>query len=186
MRRVALHVVIMASAILVAGAAFANNPDPANSSFDTCLGRSPVNTQAGSDAYTYSGVLRDATGLPVPGVLASRVDLEIFGACGNAVVLAPDGPSDASGTVTWGAAKLNQGGGACEGLNVAEVRVDGLQFMSLDLVASPDNDGGGTVNLVDFGFLQAGFSQGIDIFKGDLDCNGIVNLIDAGIFQSHF
>ena len=52
MRRVALNVVIMTIASLTAGAAFANTPDVGNSSFDSCLGRSPVNTLAGGDAYT--------------------------------------------------------------------------------------------------------------------------------------
>ena len=131
-------------------------------------------------------MLRDNTGLPVAGVTAFRVELEIFAPCANPVTLNPDGPSDAGGVVVWGTATLQQGGGACEGPIVAEVRVDGLQFWALQRVVSPDNDGGGTVNLVDFGFLQAGFSQGVDVFKGDLDCNDIVNLIDAGIFQSHF
>ena len=158
MRLAVSSLVSVALLALIAGAVLANQPDPLQSSWDDCLGRSPKNSTADPSAqYTFVGTLRDNTGAPVPNYPANQVELDITNACINDVVLNPDGPSDANGNVIWGVDTLNQGGGNCDGSAVVEIRVLAAVFATLDDVRSPDEDGDTFVALSDLQAWQVAF-----------------------------
>ncbi len=186
MRLAVSFLVSVALLALIAGAALANLPDPNNSTFDECLGRSPKNSAADPSAqYTFVGTLRDNTGAPVPNYPANQVVLDIDG-CVNPVELMPDGPSDANGNVVWGVATLNQGGGNCSGTNVVEIRVNAQSFATLDDVRSPDEDGDTFVALADLQAWQVSFVNQSPIYIGDLDCDTFIALSDLSLWQKHF
>ncbi len=188
MRRAVSFAMFVALLALTAGTALASQPDPLTSTWDACLGRSPKNSVADpAHQYTYSGILNDSGGSPVVGYAASMVELEILGLCPNPVVLNPDGPSDVDGQVTWGVAKLNQGGGACLGTpDAVDIRVGSQSFTTLADVRSPDVNGDGVVGLADLSAFQQSFTNQVDPHVGDMDCNGSIDLGDLGRFQNHF
>ncbi len=172
---------------LIAGTVLASLPPPPMCEFDDCLGRSPKNSTADpTGQYTFHGILRDQTGTPVPNFPASSVELEIRSDCQNPVVLNPDGPSDINGHIVWGADKLNQGGGACQGWEVVLIRINAQIFAWLDDVRSPDEDGDGLVALSDLQAWQVAFMTQAPIYQGDLDCDGNIALSDLSRWQKHF
>ncbi len=71
--RLAVTTTLTLAGIAFAGAAMANVPDPAQSTFGNRLGRSPKNVAVGNPVfqYTYSGVLRNS-GWPADPELAGR------------------------------------------------------------------------------------------------------------------
>jgi hypothetical protein len=118
---------------LAARAATADLPDPPMCIFDDRLGRSPQNVEVGDPAfqYVFNGVLRDGQGRPVAHYPAATVQLLIKTPCPNPVILHPDADSDAAGAVRWGAGTLDQGGGACAGPAIVEIRVLPVGLMKL-------------------------------------------------------
>ena len=187
MRLAVSSLVSVALLALIAGTVLANQPDPNQSTFDDCLGRSPKNSTADpSSQYTYLGTLRDNTGAPVPNYDAGLVELVIMAPCANTVTLNPDGPSNASGEVVWGVDTLNQGGGSCAGTAVVEIRVNANIFDTLDDVRSPDEDGDGQVALADLATWQQAFVGQSPVHEGDLDCDSIIALSDLALWQKHF
>jgi hypothetical protein len=164
----------------------ANPPDPRESFFEDCLGRSPNNDIADPTAqYTFSGILNDASGIPVQGY--SDVVIEIFPPCAHPVVLPIAAPSDAGGLVVWTAEILTQGGGACDERDVVEIRVGGEIFDTLDDVKSPDIDGDTFVALADLRLWQQAFRDQSPLHIGDLDCDGfIIAINDLLVWQKHF
>lgn len=160
-------------------------PDPC-SVFEDHLGRSPRNAMVDPVfQYTYRGWLC-FNGEPVQNFPADQVELWIDPPCQNPVVLNPDGPSGTDGLVEWGAAKLEQGGGACSGPAVAEVRVQGLVFKTLDAVHSPDIDGDRQIAVNDLVEWQDAFVHQGPLWIGDLDGDGEIALSDLLFFQVHF
>jgi hypothetical protein len=188
--RLAVTTTLTLAGIAFAGAAMANVPDPAQSTFGNRLGRSPKNVEVANPTfqYTYSGVLRNAAGQPIAGWAQNDIRLDINAPCQNPVQLLPDGPSDANGNVTWGAVKLDQGGGSCLGANVVQVRILSIGvFKSLGEVTSPDENGDGLVALADLTVFQGAFVGGGPQYQGDLDLSGgLPNLSDLSFFQRHF
>ena len=99
--------------ITFTGAALANVPDRTQSGRGTVifffganrLGRSPKNVEVANPTfqYTYSGVLQDEEGEPIPNWPANDIRLEINAPCQNPAHIQPDGPSDANGNITWSA-----------------------------------------------------------------------------------
>jgi len=176
--------------IVFAGAALANVPDTGMSTWSNRLGRSPKNVEVANPTfqYTYSGVLRNNAGQPIPNWPASDIRLEINDPCQNPTSITPDGPSDANGNITWSAVKLDQGGGSCTGVNVVFVRLLSVGvFKVLNEVTSPDENGDGVVSLTDLGTFQTAFINGGPQFQGDLDLSGgAPNLSDLGFFARHF
>ena len=188
--RLAVTTTLTLAGIAFAGAALANVPDPAQSTFGNRLGRSPKNVEVANPVfqYTYSGVLRNAAGQPIPNWPANDIRLDINAPCQNPVQLLADGPSDANGNVAWGVVKLDQGGGSCLAANVVQVRILSIGvFKSLGEVTSPDQNGDGFVALPDLGAFQAAFVNGGPQYQGDLDLQGgAPNLSDLSFFQRHF
>ena len=185
MRLAASFTVFVALATLLTGMAAANQPDPGESFFDDCVGRSPKNDTADPSAqYVFGGVLNNASGNPVSGY--TDVVLEILLPCANPVVLAIPNPSAANGEVLWDVATLTQGGGACESPSVVEIRVGGQVFKTLDDVRSPDMDGDTFVALADLSTWQGAFRDQTPIYLGDLDCDGFIALGDLSWWQKHF
>lgn len=185
--RLAVSFLVCVALLALTGAALANQPDPNQSTFEQCLGRSPKNNTADPSAqYTFTGVLRDNTGAPVPNYPAAQVTLDILAPCQNPVTLNPDGPSDPTGLVVWGVATLNQGGGACEGAGVVDIKVGGVTFETLNDVRSPDEDGDTFVALADLSAWQQSFVNQTPIFQGDLDCDTFIALTDLSWWQKHF
>jgi len=166
-------------------------PDPAQSTFQDRLGRSPRNIEVANPTfqYTYRGRLIMSNGVPIVGWPANDIQLRINTPCQNPIALVPDGPSNFSGEVVWGAAKLDQaGGGACTGQAVVEIRLLSIGvFKRLSEVTSPDQDGDGLVALPDFTAFQQAFVSGGPQFRGDLDLSGgPPDLADLQFFQRHF
>ncbi len=187
MRLAVSSLVSVALLALIAGTVLANQPDPLTSYFDECLGRSPKNSTADpTGQYTFHGTLNDGTGAPVPNYPASSVELEIMGGCQNPVILNPDGPSDANGNIVWGVNTLNQGGGACIGSGVVDIRVNVQSFATLDDVRSPDEDGDTFVALSDLQAWQVAFVAQAPLYQGDLDCDTFIALSDLSRWQKHF
>ena len=129
------------------------------------------------------------TGIPVVNWPASDIVLQIDSPCQNPISLHPDGPSDFTGEIVWGADKLDQaGGGACTGQAVAKVRLLSIGiYKQLSSVTSPDQDGDGVIALPDFSTFQQAIVSGGPEFRGDLDLSGgLPNLADLQFFQRHF
>jgi len=188
--RLAVTTTLTLAGIAFAGAAMANVPDPAQSTFGNRLGRSPKNVEVANPTfqYTYSGVLRNSAGQPIVGWAANDIRLDINAPCQNPVQLLADGPSDANGNVSWGVVKLDQGGGSCLAANVVQVRIVSIGvFKTLGEVTSPDENGDGVVSLTDLGTFQTAFINGGPQYQGDLDLSGgAPNLSDLGFFARHF
>jgi hypothetical protein len=174
--------------LLVTGAATAAEPDPQQSTWSPQLGRSPKNLEVGPEfQYMARGVLRDAQGVPVAHFPAELIALDILPACGNPVVLHPDADSNAEGIVVWGAAKFDQGGGACAGDLEAAIRITGLGvFKIYHLIMSPDGNGDGLIGLPDLGTFQHSFVTQTNPQFGDLNLDEEIGLRDLGFFQHHF
>jgi hypothetical protein len=188
MRLAVSSLVSVALLALFAGVVLANQPDPGQSTWDQCIGRSPKNSTADPSAqYVYMGVLRDNTGAPVPNYDPNLVTLSIDAPCANPVAnLHPDGPSNPSGEVIWGVATLNQGGGACASAGVVVINVDAQVFETLDDVRSPDEDGDTLIALNDLQVWQIAFVNQTPVYQGDLDCDGFIALGDLSFWQKHF
>jgi hypothetical protein len=188
MRLAVSSLVSVALLALLVGAALANIPDPSQTTWDDCLGRSPKNSTApAANQYVYSGVLRNAAGDPIANYPAANVAIEIKAPCANPIAnLNPSGPSNANGVIVWDADALNQGGGSCQGAGVVEITVTGLQFDTLDDVRSPDQDGDGFVAVNDLQTWQVAFTSQTPIYQGDLDCDTVIGLTDLVRYQTHF
>jgi hypothetical protein len=174
---------------LFAGPAGATSPDLLQCTWNQRIGRSPKNLEVGDPAFQYvlNGVLRDFQGVPIDHYPASFIELEIGDACGNPVILNPDADSDFMGAIQWGAAKLDQGGGACFGQAVAVIRIIGVGVArSYDRVMSPDGNGDGLIGLQDLGTFQQSFFTQTNPQYGDLNLDGVIDLRDLGFFQRHF
>jgi hypothetical protein len=192
--RLAVSITALIAVVLVAGAAFANTPDPTFSTFDTFLGRSPNNDNATgppNSQYIYRGNLRTAGNLPAVGVDNMIIELRILSPCQNPVVLNPDADSDGNGDIAWGILTLNQGGGSCLGsapaAPVVEIHVIGFGlFWTLLSVTSPDEDGINSVDLADFALFRAVFNSGTPLYQGDMDGDGDIDLADFAWFRIHF
>jgi hypothetical protein len=174
---------------MIARHAGATSPDLGQCTWDARIGRSPKNLEVGEPAvqYVLHGVMRDQVGKPIANWPASMVELEIFPACGNPIVLNPDSDSTADGDVQWGPAKLDQGGGACAGFQVAEIRIVtvGVARTYFELM-SPDGNGDGIIGLQDLGTFQQSFVTQTNPHFGDLNLDGVIDLRDLGFFQRHF
>ncbi len=187
--RLAVSTVVCLALIAIAGMALANVPDPQESTFDARLGRSPKNVEVNDPVfeYTYTGVLRNAAGQPVPNWPVADIELEIKAPCQNPVVLNPSS-TGGGGEVTWDRVKLDQGGGACTGTAVVEIRIVSIGlFKTLNEVTSPDEDGDTNVSLTDLTLFQAAFRNGGPSHQGDLNrSGGPPDLADLSFFQKHF
>jgi hypothetical protein len=189
--RLAVSMTALAAVVLVAGAAFANNPDPTFSFGGTYLNVSPNNTEVGNPIFQsdYEFFLRNAQNQPVVGFLAADVELRKV-LCNNQFVIHPIGPSDAQGRMLWDAAALDVPGGACLGSLTApavEVHVIGIGlFWTLVSMSSPDIDGINCTDLVDFATMRTAFNNGGPLYIGDQDGDGDVDLQDFTYVVRHF
>jgi hypothetical protein len=156
---------------------------------EMCLCRSPVNaTVAPQFQCTYSGIVYDHYGQPWVGYPAELITLRINSPCANPVDLHPDGPSDQNGVLTWGAVTLDQGGGACHGMEVMQIIMDpGSIVWGLSDIRSPDVNGDGYVALNDLSEWQQAFVAQSPEHVGDLDCDLFtIALADLVMWQQHF
>ncbi len=162
-------------------------PDPWTTTFDDQLGRSPRNEAvAPAHQYTFSGILRDSFGNPMPGYPASMVELKIIAPCQNPVTFLPDGASNSHGELFWGPQTLTQGGGSCAAAATVRIEVYSMLFKTLDAVTSPDQDGDGLVALSDLQTWQVAFVSQGPTYQGDLDFDGLIALSDLQRWQNHF
>jgi hypothetical protein len=174
---------------MAASLANATLPDLPQCTWDPGLGRSPKNLEVGEPAaqYVLNGVLRDTFGVPIANFPASQVELEILSPCANPVVLHPDADSAFDGSIQWGAAKLDQGGGACTGATAAWIRILPVGIMKIyTQVMSPDGNGDGIIGLQDLALFQQSFITQTHPEFGDLTLDGVIDLRDLGFFQRHF
>lgn len=188
--RLAVSTTLCIALLATAASVLANTPDPAQSTFGNALGRSPKNIEVANPTfqYTFAGVLRNAAGTPLGGYPA-QLDFQLIikAPCQNPVTLLADGPSDPNGNILWGVAKLDQGGGACAGAAIVEVRSIQLGlFKTLNEVKSPDENGDTLVALQDLVTFQQAFVNQTPLYQGDLNLDGLIALQDLTFFQRHF
>jgi hypothetical protein len=91
------------------------------------------------------------------------------------------GPSDVAGVVT---AQFRKYGGCGYQQFFAIVGPITAGPSAPIYIASPDNNGSGGVNLIDFGGFAQGYLTGDPCH--DYNCDGIVDLIDFGNFALHY
>ncbi|MEM7807808.1 MAG: choice-of-anchor tandem repeat NxxGxxAF-containing protein, partial [Planctomycetota bacterium] len=82
---------------------------------------------------------------------------------------------------------LNDFGQVAYGYSLADGR-RGIAITTLDSAIAGDANFDGTVDLVDFGLLRAGFGSSGDVTRldGDFNKDGVVDLADFGILRSNF
>ncbi len=185
--------------------ALAGQPDPLESTWGNIVGCSPKNLRVTDPLfqYTFQGTIRDGAGAPIPNFPASQLELD-FTACTNPSTrpsdqVPADADSDINGNVIW-KVNLNFGGGdPCE----VQVLVQNVVFKTLaghqglpgpeidGGVRSVDEDGSGTVALVDLTIYQQEFRNTTGNrfdYKGDLSqpYDGQTALTDLTWWQRHF
>ena len=169
--------------VLSSGNARAGVPDPNSSSFDSIL----VYCPAGD--VTYQGIVRYFSHTPYPGG-ACFVDMRDC----NGILLCPPLRSDTYWTspVIKGVQTIGgydgvvtlplRAGGTCPEGSV-NVTVDGVTMVTITRIASPDQDGDGTVTSVDLAAIAARIGQPYP--ASDLDGDGAVTTADVDFARQH-
>lgn len=133
----------------------------------------------------------DATGAPIPGILAS--DHWLFGGtslslCGGAGSIDADEDGDVNGRAVISGV-LTAGGCSDELMAVCLGVLIGCPATRLAIsVHSPDLDADLDVDLVDFSLFAPHFPSPPNPYDGccDYDCNSAINLVDFSIFAQHW
>ena len=161
------------------GSALAGVPDPENCTTPDCIVLSP------SGELPVEVVVRDVDGEACEGVLVTIAFDALCTDLIDGVICAPatsySGTTDADGAVTINAPV----GGVCEGADAVTIVSDGVEIASYDVLASPDVNGDGIVNVPDL----IEFSIALDTVAPTLDlcnCDGLVDDADYVVHQNQF
>jgi hypothetical protein len=136
---------------------------------------------------TISVTVRDNTGTPLVGILATDFWLEGASSgnalCGGSGCIDAEAATDANGQTTiedaWAA------GGYDTGVKVVCQGVLLNQTLNITAV-SPDMDGDLAVGLLDFSAFALAYPPNPYDPKADFDCTGAVNLLDFSLFAQHY
>lgn len=125
--------------------------------------------------------VRDAAGIPMPGVPVSVIFAGPIAICPGAVLNAV---TNGAGVATFRMAA----GGCSFGANAVSITANGISLRRF-VVKSPDFDGGApnlNVNLADLAAFAAEFTGGAVPSCHDYDNNGATNLTDLIVFGQAF
>jgi hypothetical protein len=175
-----------------------NQPDPGQCDGELRIGVSPKNDSVTDLVYqhVYVFTLRDSTGTPIGGYPASQVELDFSGCTEPSTrpqdEIPADGPSSASGNITWLSNLTFGGSDSCSVLvlvqNVSFFTIPGYGMIPEGGLRSPDNSGDGFVALSDLSIWQQAFIGSAPIYEGDVaePHDDLVALSDLSWWQAHF
>lgn len=175
--------VLLISGVALAGVPCAGTTTVVATGNSSCAPGAAICPNGDYDQVDVTVTVKDCYGTPLAGqmvtVNAAPAGSPFCYCTGEASQLV--GPTDASGVV---AATFEKFGGCGDMEFYATIgTVTAGPSVSI-LIASPDNTGDCSVNLVDFGNFALDFN-GTDPCS-DYNCDGAVNLIDFGNFALHF
>jgi hypothetical protein len=186
-RFVRIALLVALGVVVAASAAFAVVPDPAFSSFGTCL----VLTPNGDPAVGFTVSVRDQFNNAVNN---SNVTLDFSAVANVGVCHLQDATFGATGMIVYGHTNASgivvftpRGGILTGGTGIGTINIaaDGQLLGSLNHVASAELDGDDySVGLGDLGVFSADY--GTSSSRSNTTCDGTVGLGDLGIFSTAY
>ena len=178
--RILRNLAILSAAILIPATSMAIVPDPSQSSTPACIrvvpdGSFPVAVAVvGTDGAALGG---DEVRLIFSAGCTALIQ------CSGGTPIVFSGISSAGGLITFNPDM----GGCCSASGAAEIEADpgAVTLASYGSVGSPDADGSGKADIVDFTLFQGAFLSVNACFDYQ-DCDDTVLLQDFTVFQSKF